>query len=111
MTTTTISTMKRDAILADLEDLWRCLDELFAGLTSAEWQRKHGPDWTVADVPYHLAYFDREVVAEPGLKGAAIPESERWSVNSLEELNDWNARKFAERPAGETPQQSLARMH
>ena len=113
MTTTTASptsTTERDALLADLEDLWRCLDEIFAGLTPADWQRKHGPDWTMADVPYHLSYFDREVVAEPFERGPDIPESERRVIASLAEVNAWNAEQFARRPAGQTPAGSLAQM-
>jgi hypothetical protein len=33
----------REALLADLEDLWGCFDELIAGFRPPDWARKHGP--------------------------------------------------------------------
>jgi hypothetical protein len=48
--------------LNQLETLWLELDRLFGSLTADEWVRPHGPNRTFADVPMHLANFDREVI-------------------------------------------------
>lgn len=105
------STFRSDVVtLADeLEALWQCLDELFAGLSPAGWSRKHGRHWTFADVPYHLAYFDRECMRVAGL-GVDAPPSARWLMPSEAEILIWNARMFAERPAGQSVTESLAQM-
>jgi hypothetical protein len=98
------------AVLSDLEELWRCSDELFASLAPAEWRRRHGRDWTYADVPYHLSYFDRELVARPLARGRDVPLDEQRVMGTLAELDAWNRRMFAQRPADETPERSLARL-
>jgi hypothetical protein len=93
---------------AQIEESWSLFDELFEILNrEGGWERKHGKDWTYADVPYHLAYFDRDIVIEPIKAGANIPEEERWEMRSGNEVNAWNAKRFAERPVGQTVQQSL----
>jgi DinB superfamily/SCP-2 sterol transfer family len=98
------------ALLADLEDLWRCLDELFASLATDDWLRRHGTHWTFADVPYHLGYFDRDIVAYPIERGADLPTAEQWVARSNSELNAWNECMFARRPPNQTVAQSLAQM-
>lgn len=107
-----MSTQKRaqlDALAGQIEEMWGHLDTLFEGLKAGNgWDRKHGPDWTLADVPYHLAYCNRDVVAR-GLKlGPDYPETEQELLASPDALNAWNARKFAERPAGQTAERSVA---
>src|SRR5262249_14641481 len=67
-------------------------------------------DWTYADVPYHLSYFDRELVAGPIARGRAVPLDEQRVMGSLAELDAWNRRMLAQRPADETPERSLARL-
>ena len=62
--------------LADLESIWRCYDAAFESLGPSDWSRKHGKDWTVADVPYHLAYFDRELVVGPIERGTHVSAAE-----------------------------------
>lgn len=110
MVTTTVATRTEIAALtADLEALWQCLDALFAGLGPKDWTRKHGKDWTYADLPYHLAYFDREctgVIAQ----GTDAPASTRWLMPSEAQIDTWNARMFARRPAGQTAAASLTQM-
>ncbi|MBI2855502.1 MAG: SCP2 sterol-binding domain-containing protein [Chloroflexi bacterium] len=96
--------------LTDLENLWQGLDEMLGSLNGADWNRKHGPDWVMADVPYHLAYFDNDVVAINVDKGKALPASQQWAIRSPKEIDDWNARKFGERTRGQTPERSLAQM-
>ena len=40
---------------AHYADLWRAVDALIAQIGPADWSRRHGEHWTVADVPFHLA--------------------------------------------------------
>jgi hypothetical protein len=108
--TETQSTTAPMALLADLEDLWRCLDELFASLASDDWSRRHGKHWAFADVPYHLGYFDHDIVAYPIARGPDLPTAEQWAARSNSEVNAWNERMFARRPPDQTVAQSLAQM-
>jgi hypothetical protein len=107
---TLIRNSEASSLLADLEELWRCVDELFDGLSARDWSRRHGRDWTYADVPYHLSYFDDEIVARPLELGTAMPLEEQRVMRTINDLNAWNARNFARRPADETPERSRARM-
>jgi DinB superfamily/SCP-2 sterol transfer family len=104
-TTTTLA-----ALMADLEDLWQKIDTILDSLRRTDWSRKHGKDWTFGDVPYHMAYFDREVIANGIARGPNMRADERQALRSVAELNAWNARKFAERSANQTVEQSLAQM-
>ena len=97
-------------LLADLEDLWQCLDELFASLAADDWSRRHGTHWTFADVPYHLGYFDRDIVANPIERGSELPTAGQWVARSNREVNAWNERMFARRAPDQTVAQSLAQM-
>jgi hypothetical protein len=98
------------AFLADLEELWRCIDELFASMAPGDWFQQHGRHWTFADVPYHLGYFDRDVVAYPIECGPDVPTRAQWAARSNTELNAWNERMFVRRPPDQTLMQSLAQM-
>lgn len=93
--------------MSELEDLWSCLDELFAGLSDAEWSTKHGKDWTIADVPFHNAYFDREMVAIPIERGMDLSPQDRRAFKTMSELDAWNAEEFAKRPPDQTIERSL----
>jgi hypothetical protein len=95
---------------ADFEQLWTALDAMFDSLTVTDWQRPHGQNWVLADVPYHLAYFEREVMIKCISRGRAISRDERWLMPSLNAINEWNARMFAHRPADQTVAQSLAEL-
>jgi hypothetical protein len=97
-------------LLADLEDMWRCLDELFASLAPDDWFRRHGKHWIFADVPYHLAYFDHDIVAYPIERGLDLSTAKQWAARSNRELNAWNERMLAKRPHHQTVAQSLAQM-
>jgi len=102
---------ERITVLSDqLERIWADLDDLFNGLDAAGWQRKHGADWIFADLPYHLAYFDR-FYARYLEAGSQLPQEEQLSLDSLSAMARWNAGQFALRPLGQTPQESLAEMH
>ncbi len=92
-----------------LEELWGHFDTLFDAIESeGAWGKQHGPDWTFASVPYHLAYFDRELAVRGLRLGANYPESEQESFPTMAAIGAWNDREFAKRPAGQTPQQSIA---
>ncbi len=88
-----------EALIAQLENLWGCFDGLFDSLSAEDWQRKHGADWTLADVPYHLAYFDHEMIAYPLAAGPGLPESDRMKIDSVAALQRWNASQFTCRSA------------
>ena len=98
-----------ETLASELEGLWGCLDDLFADMRPEDWSRKHGKHWTFADLPYHLAYLDRECTRVMA-QGAGAPPSARWLMHSEAEIAAWNARMFAQRPAGQTATESLAQM-
>jgi putative sterol carrier protein len=95
--------------LEDLEALWAGYDTIWDTFGAAEWARPYGKDWTFADQPFHMADFDKEIVNDPIEAGPDLPSSERWTTDTMRELNDWNAREFAKRPADETPARARER--
>lgn len=98
-------------LTAQIEEMWGHQDTLFAEISASNrWGEKHGPDWTFVDVPYHLAYCNTDLIARPIQLGKSLPASERESFAGIEELNAWNARKFAQRPASQTAEQTLAQL-
>jgi hypothetical protein len=107
----TVSRRSELATLGDeLESTWSCLDDLFASFGPADWSRRLGPDWTYRDLPYHLSYFDHDLVVTGLERGRDVPLDEQHVQRTPRELDAWNARWFAARPADETVEQSLARM-
>lgn len=90
-----------------LDETWNLIDELFAGMSSDDWQRKHGPDWTFADLPWHLYYIDKDFVLIPIRKGSELPVQERLNFPSAAALNEWNDAMIASRPAEQTIEQSI----
>ncbi len=108
-TFTLLAPTTRTALLTDLEGLWQRFDELVWTLGPDDWSGKHGQHWTFVDVPYHLAYFDLEVIATAIRRGLQVPASEQ--VLRTEAGQDaWNEIKFTQRPADTTPQQCLEQM-
>ncbi|HEX8857898.1 MAG TPA: DinB family protein [Actinomycetes bacterium] len=99
-----------DEYVAELETLWRGFDEIYGSLSADDWGRPYGKDWTFADQPFHLAYFDRVIVVEPLEAGENLPRDERWTMRSMRDIDEWNAKEFAKRPADQTPEQSLAQL-
>lgn len=100
-----------ESLMVQIEEMWALQDALFERVTATDsWDQKHGPDWTFADAPYHLAYCNRDLIARPIELGRDLPAAEREAFAGVEELNAWNARKFAERPAGQTIQETLAQL-
>ena len=98
------------ALMADMENLWAGLDEVFASFGLADWARPHGPLWTMADVPFHLSYFDRDVIAHALDRGPDMPESDRALIGCFADIDAWNAMKFGDRPAGLSPQAATEAM-
>ena len=72
-------------------DLWQGLDALMERIGPRDWSRRHGKDWTFAEVPFHLAYFDAEVVCDP----VEQRPTDRKIMRTLRELNAWNDAHFA----------------
>jgi hypothetical protein len=99
-----------DDFRSDLEQLWSVWDRLIEAVPPARWTKKYGPDWTYQDVPYHVAFFDRVMVADVIEAGTALPEAERFECLTMRQLNEWNRREFQKRPPGQTPQESIAEM-
>ncbi len=51
-------------IMKQVEEMWDHQDTLFRIIDVADdWDHPHGKDWTFADVTYHLAYCNRDLVA------------------------------------------------
>jgi len=98
------------ALMNQIEGMWSNQDILFEELNSANgWGQKHGRHWTFADVPYHLTYTNRDVVIYALEKGEAYPSDEQVAL-AMTTLNLWNEHKLAQRPADQTPQQTLEQL-
>ena len=105
----TLTSTTRAALLADLEGLWQRFDELVVILGPDDWSGKHGQHWTFTDVPYHLAYFDLDVIATAITRGLNVPMNEQ-ILRTEAEQDVWNEIKFTQRPAATTPEQCLEQM-
>jgi hypothetical protein len=110
MSTTVTEQSTLATFMAQLEEMWRHVDTLLDRLTPADWQRKHGKDWVFADVPYHLAYYDLDTVADPIRTGSNLLADQQRLMRTMGELDAWNARKFAERRPGQSVRESLEQM-
>jgi hypothetical protein len=106
----TNSRTQLDVLMAQVQEMWGHLYTLFEDLnTSDRWDQKHGPDWTFADVPYHLAYCNRDLVARGMELGPDYAQEKKEPLVTPETLGDWNAHKLAERPFYQTPEQAVSR--
>jgi hypothetical protein len=95
----------QSAILADLETIWSALDVFYQGFSPQDWSRKHGKEWTFADMPYHLAYFNQTVI--DGIRNAHNQPAKL----TFKELNAWNNAHFAQRPASQSGAKGLDYLH
>ena len=98
-------------LLDPLELIWADIDALFADFSEADWARVHGPDWTFDDIPFHLAYFDRELIARPLVAGEGPDAPTDRVFRTLGDLNEWNDGFFDSKRADQTMERSLADMH
>lgn len=97
-----------DTLMGQIEEMWAHLATLFEDLNATNgWDQKHGPDWTFADVPYHLAYLNHDVVVRGLELGPDMPEAEQELLASPQEVNAWNDHRLAKRPADQTVAQTL----
>jgi len=95
-----------------IQEMWGHLDGLFEELNATDgWEEKHGPDWTFADVPYHLAYCNCDVVARGLELGPDYPEEEQDLLTSAKAISDWNARRFAQRPEHQSVSRTLSQWY
>jgi len=98
-----------DTMMAHIEENWSNLESFFSILDATDgWGQKHGADWIFANLPYHLAYCNRDLIGRRLELGADLPEAEQDLIGSMPELGAWNDRKFAERPSDQTLAQDLA---
>jgi hypothetical protein len=87
---------------SDLDALWESMNAFWADLRGNDWRRRHGRDWTFADPIYHLTAFNHGVVgAIQRASDAPLPSL----INTLADMDRWNARQFGERPAYISPEQ------
>ena len=96
-------------LMEQWEALWHDLDRLFKSLKASDWERPYGDDWVVADVPYHLAYYDREIMAD-SLRARDRNVNDETDNGSILDVDAWNAHKFAERPEGQEIEETLEQM-
>ena len=98
-------------LMNQLEDVWQHTDLILASLSVEERKQKHATGWmTFGDLPYHLAYFDRELVAEPIRLGKQLPEDKQQVFKTGREVDAWNLKRFSERPAGQSFEEDIALM-
>src|SRR5687767_9920817 len=97
-------------ILADLESIWAGFDQIFSGLGPDAWSKRHGKDWTYAVLPYHLAYFDRELTIPYLGWGVEVAPDDRWLMDNEAKVDAWNARMLAKRPADQSVERSLVEL-
>ncbi len=88
--------MALDELIAQLEELWSHCDEVFAKIPESKWPAKFGRHWEYADVPRHLAYVDRTVVADGIIFGKFMPPEKQIFMSTHRQFNEWNARMLAE---------------
>jgi len=96
---------EQPSTLDDLQTEWAAVDSFFEGFSAQDWSRKHGKDWTFADMPYHLAYFNQTVV------DSIATDNHLQAKHTLQELNTWNDAHFAERPASQAGANGLEYLH
>lgn len=91
--------------LADLETIWDALDTFYQRFSPQDWAHKHGKEWTFADMPFHLAYFNQMVI-----HGIRSDHGEKAPL-TLQELNSWNDAHFTRRSASQAGANALSYLH
>lgn len=101
-----------EELINQIEETWSLLDQLFDVVDAQNaWNSKHGEDWTFADLPFHLAYCDRELLIKVIEAGRDLPPEEQWEARTLRDVDAWNEARFGERPPDQTVDQSIEQMH
>ena len=81
-------------VMAQLESLWSAYDIVLGGISTTRWKRPFGTQWTLVDLPYHLAYFDHEIIAK-SIREGSKPEQKELLINHRQ-FNRWNDQHIAE---------------
>lgn len=94
MTDTTPSPDPGDtgSVLRRAESIWGSVDDLFDRFDARQWAEPHGEHWVFADVPYHLGYFDREMIADH-IGNDTDPEGPA-VFRTIGDVDSWNDRHF-----------------
>jgi putative sterol carrier protein len=96
------------SIAAELEHGWKLFDDIYSGFDARQWRKKMSRNWTFAEQPFHLGYFDA-MVAQSVREGPDAPAS-RLTIRTMGGMNNWNRGEFAKRPASFTPDDNLGAM-
>jgi len=90
------------AAVQDLKTFRQAVEEFYKPFTADDWSRKHGTQWTFADVPFHLTTIQQPILAS--FRGQDTLDD----ISKMRDMDAWNDQQFAERPTTITPQQMLA---
>lgn len=98
------------ALMRKIEECWGFWDSLFSNLNDQSWAEPHGNDWVFSDVPFHLAYCERELIAFPIQQGPDMPDEKRVQAKTNRDVNRWNDSFFENRPEDQTGEQTLSEL-
>lgn len=93
-----------------LESVWAGVDEVLSDLDASDWTRRHGAHWTFRDIPFHLGYFDEEMIAGPIEMGVDVPTDNGLVFATIAELDAWNDAHLANRPRDKSPAELVVMM-
>ena len=82
--------------MAQLEELWMHCDAVLTTVPATKWHARFGRHWEYADVPRHLAYVDRAIVADGILFSTSMPKEKQIFMHTHRQFNEWNERMLAE---------------
>ena len=82
------------SLMSQLDLLWSAYDSALGDFSHAQWKRPFGTQWTFVDLPYHLAYFDHDVIAK-SIQEGSTPEQKQLMRNHRQ-FNQWNEQHIAE---------------
>lgn len=101
----------RDQYIEQLLELWDLWDTVFESMTPEDWEKPHGPDWIMPFLPYHLEYFDREVMFVPLDWGEDYPKASRPVWRTGDDINKWNIPFIEAFDPQVSPQDHIATWH
>lgn len=94
-----------ESIVQDLKGVWSNYDSVWDSMQNSDWTNKFGKDWTFQDQPYHLAYLT-QMAARNISEGENLPDAEQELAATPKGIDEYNARKFAEKPEGQTVEET-----